>query len=439
MITIYLLTLKRLDMKKLFAISIFIILAFPAFSQIENTGVAVEELYVPVFNYDIVNFPEYASKDSRIDIFIQVPFSVIKFVKASSGIFKSEYSVTIAIFDEQKTKLLTEKTWSEKVESPDYEQTVSTTSYNLSIRSFILSPGSYSITLEVEDKDSRKKYSIDKKTNVNSFNTTLSVSDLIFIENKHWSEEIKKIYPNVPRLISNPKNGIPFFFELNSDKPKTVNLVYTILNKEQTSIYQVKEDRDLVEGINRIFRRIENAEFGLGDYFLRIDVTDQESNKTLSIAKQFFNRLEGIPFVIKDLNKAIEQMVYIASSTELDSMRNAPNDDERFKRFFEFWKRRDPNNATSENEVFNEYYRRVEYANKNFTHYTEGWRTDMGMVFIILGTPSNIDRHPFELDSKPYEIWHYYEINRQYVFVDYTGFGDYRLVTPFYGDVNKFR
>lgn len=63
----------------------------------------------------------------------------------------------------------------------------------------------------------------------------------------------------------------------------------------------------------------------------------------------------------------------------------------------------------------------------------------MGMVFIILGTPSNIDRHPFELDSKPYEIWHYYEINRQYVFVDYTGFGDYRLVTPFYGDVNKFR
>ena len=43
-------------MKKLFAISIFIILAFPAFSQIENTGVAVEELYVPVFNYDIMKF-----------------------------------------------------------------------------------------------------------------------------------------------------------------------------------------------------------------------------------------------------------------------------------------------------------------------------------------------------------------------------------------------
>ncbi|MHC1738481.1 MAG: GWxTD domain-containing protein [Ignavibacteriaceae bacterium] len=426
-------------MKKLFYLFAFLFLTVRMFPQIENTGVAVEQLYLPIFNYEIVNFPEYASKDSRLDIFIQVPFSVIKFVKASSGVFKSEYTVTIAIFDEKKEKLLTEKSWTEKVESPDYEQTVSTTSYNLSIRSFILSPASYAINLKVEDKDSRKEYSVDHKTNVNNFNSALSLSDIIFIENKHWSNDIKKIYPNVSRLISNPKAGIPFFFELNSDSVKTVNISYTILTKEEKSIYQVSEERSLVEGINRIFRRIENADFGLGDYFLRLEVTDKLKNSTLIGLKPFYNRLEGIPFVIKDLGKAVEQMVYIASSTELDSMRNAPTDEIRFRLFFEFWKRRDPNVATSENEVFNEYYRRVEHANKNFTHYTEGWRTDMGMVYIILGPPSNIDRHPFEIDSKPYEVWHYYELNRQYVFVDYTGFGDYRLVTPFYGDVNKFR
>lgn len=425
-------------MKKLIFIFL-LLLSFRMFSQIENTGVAVEQLYLPIFNYEIVNFPEYASKDSRLDIFIQVPFSVIKFVKASSGVFKSEYAVTIAIFDEKKEKLLTEKSWTEKVESPDYEQTVSTTSYNLSIRSFILSPGSYTINLKVEDKDSRKEFSVDHKTTVNNFNSALSLSDIIFIENKHWSNDIKKIYPNVSRLISNPKAGIPFFFELNSDSVKTVSITYTILTKEEKSIYQVSEERSLVEGINRIFRRIENADFGLGDYFLRIEVNDILKNSTLIGIKSFYNRLEGIPFVIKDLSKAVEQMVYIASSTELDSMRNAPTDEIRFRLFFEFWKRRDPNVATSENEVFNEYYRRVEHANKNFTHYTEGWRTDMGMVYIILGPPSNIDRHPFEIDSKPYEVWHYYELNRQYVFVDYTGFGDYRLVTPFYGDVNKFR
>jgi hypothetical protein len=54
----------------------------------------------------------------------------------------------------------------------------------------------------------------------------------------------------------------------------------------------------------------------------------------------------------------------------------------------------------------------------------------MGMVYIIFGEPSNIERHPYEMDTKPYEIWAYYNINKQFVFVDNSGFGDYRLITP---------
>ena len=54
----------------------------------------------------------------------------------------------------------------------------------------------------------------------------------------------------------------------------------------------------------------------------------------------------------------------------------------------------------------------------------------MGMVFIVLGMPDNIDRHPFDPDSKPYEIWQYYNLNRSFGFKDTTGFGDYRLMNP---------
>ncbi|MDP3683995.1 MAG: GWxTD domain-containing protein, partial [Ignavibacteria bacterium] len=79
------------------------------------------------------------------------------------------------------------------------------------------------------------------------------------------------------------------------------------------------------------------------------------------------------------------------------------------------------------------------YANAHFTHYTEGWKSDMGMVYIILGAPNSVDRHPFEYDSKPFEVWEYYQINRQFIFVDNTGFGDYRLTTPFYNDLERYR
>ena len=77
-----------------------------------------------------------------------------------------------------------------------------------------------------------------------------------------------------------------------------------------------------------------------------------------------------------------------------------------------------------------EYYSRVDYANRNYASFTEGWRTDRGMVFIRFGPPQNIERHPFDADTKPYEVWYYYNQNREFIFVDETGFGDYRLLNP---------
>lgn len=56
----------------------------------------------------------------------------------------------------------------------------------------------------------------------------------------------------------------------------------------------------------------------------------------------------------------------------------------------------------------------------------------MGMVFILLGSPNNVERHPFDIDSKPYEVWSYYDYNRQVVFLDETGFGDYKLLSNIY-------
>jgi hypothetical protein len=74
-----------------------------------------------------------------------------------------------------------------------------------------------------------------------------------------------------------------------------------------------------------------------------------------------------------------------------------------------------------------EYYYRADYADKNFPPYSEGWRTDRGMVLMRFGLPQNVERHLFESNSKPYEIWYYYNQNREFIFIDDTGFGDYRL------------
>jgi GWxTD domain-containing protein len=78
-----------------------------------------------------------------------------------------------------------------------------------------------------------------------------------------------------------------------------------------------------------------------------------------------------------------------------------------------------------------EYLGRVKKANERFRSFNrEGWRTDRGRVLILYNDPDEIERKPSTESGKPYEIWHYYQVENgvEFVYVDRTGFGEYILV-----------
>jgi hypothetical protein len=60
----------------------------------------------------------------------------------------------------------------------------------------------------------------------------------------------------------------------------------------------------------------------------------------------------------------------------------------------------------------------------------EGYRSDRGRVYIVYGAPDDVERHPNEVDSKPYEIWSFHNIQGGviFVFVQRNQGGDYDLV-----------
>jgi hypothetical protein len=76
-----------------------------------------------------------------------------------------------------------------------------------------------------------------------------------------------------------------------------------------------------------------------------------------------------------------------------------------------------------------EFYRRVQYANQHFSVGINGWRTDMGRIYIQRGPPDEVVSNPFNFDRPPEQIWYYYKLRRAYVFVDRDGFGRYELET----------
>jgi GWxTD domain-containing protein len=104
-----------------------------------------------------------------------------------------------------------------------------------------------------------------------------------------------------------------------------------------------------------------------------------------------------------------------------------------------FWKQRDPTPGTPENEYREEHFKRFDYANEHFRRGSprEGWMTDMGRFYIILGPPVSIERFDNQMGLYPAQVWYYYGAREKglpahfgIVFFKRGGAGEYKLYDP---------
>ncbi|MBI1803541.1 MAG: GWxTD domain-containing protein [Ignavibacteriae bacterium] len=391
---------------------------------------------VPKLYFDALNFSSEEPGQGRLDVYIEVPYEAIHFTK-DNDIFRTAYDITIDVHD-STDKLVIEKFWTEKIETQNYDESISPQAGRVSQKSFTLHPGKYVITVQVTDRDTRNTIHDKRTITVHNFaQSPFAMSDMMLVNRLDTLAGKKVISPNISGNVADLNAGFFVFFELyNRIGADSARVMIDVRNvkgdvvQSDTSVGQVGAER------KSTFIRVKDDKLVAGDYMLDASVEPLHTMSGTSVAgikastsRSFIIHWRGLPVSIVDLDLAIDQLQYMTDKEKIDEMKNAPPEKKR-DMFREFWKKRDPTPNTERNELMEEYYARVVYANKHFSHYLDGWKTDMGMVYIIFGTPSNVERHPFDIDAKPYEVWTYYEQNREFVFVDATGFGDYRLQNP---------
>lgn len=110
-------------------------------------------------------------------------------------------------------------------------------------------------------------------------------------------------------------------------------------------------------------------------------------------------------------------------------LRVAPSERKAF--IEEFWVKRDPSPETEENEYKEEYFSRIDEANRLFRgEGTHGWLTDRGRIYILFGPPFRRKTYPTDFYGeiiRAREVWYYG--NFPIVFVDRYNSGVYILVT----------
>ncbi|PWT91915.1 MAG: hypothetical protein C5B54_04420 [Acidobacteria bacterium] len=118
----------------------------------------------------------------------------------------------------------------------------------------------------------------------------------------------------------------------------------------------------------------------------------------------------------EDLQKNIDSWVkgpvsLLLTPQEKDVYKKLKTPEEKMQFIKIFWARRDPILRTRENEFKEEFYRRVDYVNQNFTEEkTPGWETARGQVYIAFGPPQREEKRLLADSSRPALLWVYNSI-----------------------------
>lgn len=109
-----------------------------------------------------------------------------------------------------------------------------------------------------------------------------------------------------------------------------------------------------------------------------------------------FNFYSGYPSIT-----TTEQLIlptrYIMNAKEFEAVQTALNKKEALDRFWLVI----GNTPTRAKVLIKKYFNRVVDANNMFTTYIEGWKTDRGMIYIVLGKPNLVNRSDYD------ETWYY--------------------------------
>ena len=384
-----------------------------------------------VGNYSLNKFSRPFSKDSIIvTAFVEIPFHSLQFIKKEKSFFAS-YDISISLKNKEGKRIF-RKMSSDSIIAKDYIQTQSQYRTQKHFVNLKVGKDEYLIESELYDKDTRKKGLKKIKLDFSKKKKVPILFEPIIVTNLegNWGfndsefpltgEKIMKTDNGLNLIISGFVDLGPFEVEMFFDGKNEKDRVVVIDNVEAIDEFFVSRYKLKKEDLSRIGSTLK--------------LIIKQKGRERSVSKNISIFRPGLSGFVNDVENSFQQMKYILSSDERKRAKGKKGK-ELESLFLSFWKERDPTPSTSLNELMEEYYIRVNYVNEYFNmSWREGWETDFGMIYILFGPPDRIETsNPTSTSSSIYKVWYYSRLNKQFVFKDQNGFGDYKLDRPFIG------
>lgn len=343
----------------------------------------------------------------------------------------------------------------------------------IGVKSFVLEPGEYSVecmAIDMAQKEDtlRRKFAIALSSPVTD---RLAISDIELASriDEAQDESASSYRKGSILVVPNPSllyvaesdnfeqmgGVLPYYVELYNVQqfaPAGVNLRYAIIDAAQQEVVVFQKRRASIADAFADYGVIPLDTLPSGVYFLQARVSSVESTETASAVtqKKFYVLNPDKPPALQVATESQEfemsafasmaderveeeyQMVEALLSVPAKETFLALTDIKAKQKFlFRFWKNRDFDPRTPENEALEEFRSLVEYANRYFsTLYKKGWKTDRGRVLLQYGKPDKEDVKLVDTEAKSHTIWYYYRIQGgvEFCFVDLNSTDEFTLV-----------
>ncbi|SYZ73484.1 conserved exported hypothetical protein [Candidatus Zixiibacteriota bacterium] len=432
-----------MKMKHAFITAICALSLFGSGTALSQEG--KKQVGTPDFQVDFAQFRTDRPDTNRIEIYYRIFNSNLQFVKTADG-YSAAYELALAIYD-SKGHQINGLSRDRTVSVPDYARTISETDFRTSQINFDLAAGKYKIDCILTDQNSGAKSKRSLKLDIQKYDGgDPMVSGIEFVRavdttiyDSLFLKAGKTVIPSVGREYGGDSgSALMYYLELYQGSGKRANVMVEtqLLNKRMDAVYRDTLTSVFAEPTLRQIRRISLTGIKAGVYTLEISLKGRRDKVVTDVREPLIIYWSPEAMVKNDFETAVSELKYIATPAEMKAFKKAATPEEKLHLWNQFWLKRDPTPGTPANEAKGEYYRRIDYANAHFSILRkEGWLTDRGSVYITYGEPDQIEDFPFELDSKAYQIWDYYQAGdvRRFLFIDEWGDGDYRLQYPYDG------
>ncbi len=383
---------------------------------------------IPFFDVSVSRQFSNDLKSSKVVTTAQILYDDLTFVKSDTTGFDAQIEWLVAVYDDDE-KLVYSRTLSRSLNVADYSITNSRDERLILNTELSLPEGEYELLMRMVDLVTKKSSQRRVEIEIDDFaDGQVAVSDILFLRDVALDStgSLKFYIPIFGNNFTLREGYFFLYFTIYSQKLDTqARLKFSFLDQKKRAVFDTVTTKMVRSTITSHILKVEKERFEGNRYIAEVNV-EIDGNEAES-RRNFTFFWKNVPTNVEDIDIALKQMIYILNPDSLDRYEDADLE-EKQKFFKRFWRQRDPNPSTKKNELMDEYFKRVNYANQSYSGFnTQGWKTDRGRIFIKFGPPDDIERHPFELNTRPYEIWRYYALRKVFLFEDYTGFGDYRL------------